>query len=167
MLRGINENWWYANFLKLMGTLTQLAKRGLKAKAMARIDEKHRSHIMSCIKGKDTRPELLVRRMASSLGHRYRLHYSKLPGRPDLVFPGKKKVIFIHGCFWHQHKGCKVGKPPRSNVGYWATKLARNVERDRENISALHKLGWQALVIRECQLGRAATVTRRVAKFLG
>jgi DNA mismatch endonuclease (patch repair protein) len=133
---------------------------------MGKIDEKHRSHIMSCIKGKDTEPELFVRKIVSSLGYRYRLHSSKLPGKPDLVFPGKKKVIFIHGCFWHQHAGCKIGKPPKSNVEYWAPKLAQNVKRDRKNIAALKRLGWKALVIRECRLKDTEALASKIDGFL-
>jgi DNA mismatch endonuclease (patch repair protein) len=133
---------------------------------MAKIDEKHRSHIMRCIRGKDTEPELIVRRIVFSFGHRYRLHHAKLPGRPDLVFPSKKKVIFVHGCFWHQHSGCKIGKPPKSNVAYWAPKLARNIQRDKENIAALRKLGWKSLVIRECGLGNLMATSKKIEKFL-
>jgi DNA mismatch endonuclease (patch repair protein) len=82
------------------------------------------------------------------------------------VFPGKRKVIFVHGCFGHQHDGCKIGKPPKSNTGYWAPKLARNVERDKENIVALKKLGWRALIIRECTLNRPEFIKKKIAKFL-
>ncbi|MCK9394507.1 MAG: very short patch repair endonuclease [Methylobacter sp.] len=107
---------------------------------------------MTSISGKNTKPELIVRKLLYSLGYRYRLHYANLPGKPDLVFPGKRKVIFIHGCFWHRHD-CKKGKSmPSKNPEFWQKKLADNVSRDNRNISELKKLGWEVLVIWECQI---------------
>ncbi len=92
---------------------------------------------MRAIKSKGMEPELVVRRTAYALGYRYRLHRKDLPGKPDLAFIGKRKAIFVNGCFWHQHSGCREGRPPKSNGGYWYAKLARNVERDAQNIAAL------------------------------
>ena len=108
-----------------------------------------------------------VRRLVHALGYRYRLHGKDLPGKPDLVFRNRKKVIFIHGCFWHQHTGCREGRLPSSRESYWAPKFARNLERDREHLSALKHLGWRALVLWECQLGKPAQLERRVRAFLG
>src|SRR5690348_9794391 len=96
-----------------------------------------RSANMSKIRSKDSEPELVVRRLAFKLGYRFRLHGAKLPGKPDLVFAGRKKVIFVHGCFWHQHEGCREGRVPESNTAYWAPKLQRNIQRDAEAQSAL------------------------------
>jgi DNA mismatch endonuclease (patch repair protein) len=100
------------------------------------------------------------------MGHRYRLHDKSLPGKPDLVFRGKRKVLFVHGCFWHQHAGCLMGEPPASNLGYWIPKLGRTVERDREHMKALRKTGWKALVIWECQLEQPKKVEARIRRFL-
>jgi DNA mismatch endonuclease, patch repair protein len=122
---------------------------------------------MARIRKKDTTPELLVRQAAHALGYRFRLHRRGLPGSPDLVFPSRRKVIFVHGCFWHRH-GCALsGKIPAKRVEYWAPKLARNVERDREAVSALMKLGWAALMIWECEAMDRSSVERQLRNFLG
>jgi DNA mismatch endonuclease (patch repair protein) len=105
---------------------------------------------MRRIRSKDTTPELMVRQLLYRLGYRYRLHYTKLPGKPDIVFPGRHKAIFVHGCFWHAHQ-CRTAHQPRTNLGYWSPKLVRNVERDARNQAALLSLGWEILVIWECQ----------------
>jgi len=125
-----------------------------------------RSLIMGRVRGKDTRPEMVVRRLVFSMGYRYRLHVKDLPGRPDLVFPGKRKVIFVHGCFWHGHR-CPMGdRMPKSRVEFWSAKLARNAERDREVAGALRRLGWSRLVIWECQLRDTRALASRVGGFL-
>ena len=126
-----------------------------------------RSANMGKIRSKDSAPELVVRRIAFRLGYRYRLHTAKLPGKPDLVFPARRKVIFVHGCFWHQHKGCREGRPPGSNTGYWAPKLKRNVERDADSEAQLRDAGWACLTIWECEIKDASTLARRLAAFLG
>src|SRR3954453_9489446 len=108
---------------------------------MDRLTPERRSENMRRIKSKDMKPELLVRRLVFGLGYRYRLHRKDLPGKPDLVFPGRKKVIFVHGCFWHQHPDCREGRPPRSNITYWKPKLARNVERDMQALATLKDTG--------------------------
>jgi DNA mismatch endonuclease (patch repair protein) len=118
---------------------------------MDTIDQKRRSENMRRIHSTDTAPELAVRRLLYGLGYRYRLHRKELPGRPDLVFASRRKVILVHGCFWHAH-ACKDGHPPKTNQVYWSAKLARNVERDARNQSALLSLGWECLVIWECQI---------------
>jgi DNA mismatch endonuclease (patch repair protein) len=109
----------------------------------------NRSENMSRIRSKDTAPELAVRRLLHSLGYRYRLHHKDLPGKPDIVFSVRRKVIFVHGCYWHAH-GCKVAHTPKSNEAYWSPKLRRNVERDALNRARLAELGWRSFVIWEC-----------------
>lgn len=123
-----------------------------------------RSANMRAIRSKDTKPEMLVRRAAYALGYRYRLHRRDLPGKPDLAFIGRRKAIFVHGCFWHQHSGCREASRPKSNTGYWSPKLARNVERDAASLRALDAAGWQVLVIWECDM---ADLRGRLASFLG
>jgi DNA mismatch endonuclease (patch repair protein) len=121
---------------------------------------------MRAVKGKDTAPELLVRRLLHSHGYRYRLHRNDLPGKPDLTFPARRRVIFIHGCFWHGH-GCKRGaREPKSNVAYWRAKIARNRERDCEHQHALSRSGWAALTVWECELKDSAALLRRLKRFL-
>ncbi len=123
---------------------------------------------ISAVRSKNTKPEIAVRRMLHAQGYRYRLHRADLPGSPDLVFPGRKKVIFVNGCFWHGHS-CKNGlRRPPSNTGYWLPKIARNVERDAENIVSLQALGWRALTVWECELRESRDGLRdRIAQFLG
>lgn len=137
------------------------------------ISPERRSQIMSCIRSKDTRPEMLVRRMVHGMGYRYRLHDRKLPGCPDMVFATRRAVIFIHGCYWHQHPGCKRARVPKSRIDYWGPKLERNRSRDLERLTALRRLGWRVLVIWECQTSGAKTSTwerrlrGRLVRFLG
>lgn len=111
-----------------------------------------RSGVMAKIRGRNTRPERIVRSLLTSMGKRYRLHRAGLPGRPDIVLPGPKKVIFVHGCFWHRHSCAKGSSEPKSNATFWSEKLRRNRERDRENVKALRRQGWDVLVVWECQL---------------
>ena len=127
-----------------------------------------RSIRMSKIKGKDTKPELLVRRLTHRLGYRYRLHRKSLPGRPDLVFGPRRKVIFVHGCFWHRHEDsdCKLARLPKSRLDFWLPKLEANKERDERNIFELRKLGWDVLVIWECQTRNEDEMERLVTQFL-
>ena len=126
-----------------------------------------RSAIMRAVRGKDTTPELLVRRLTHALGYRFRLHAAELPGKPDLVFPARKKVIFVHGCFWHWHN-CKRGRRmPKAHSAYWTQKLLRNQSRDRRHRRALRRLGWDVLVIWECQTKDLIKVSDRIAEFLG
>lgn len=110
-----------------------------------------RSEIMSKIKGKNTKPELILRKILWGAGYRYRIHYKKLPGNPDIVFPGKRKVIFVHGCFWHVHE-CHEFTWPKTNVEFWDIKLHRNKERDSKNVEKLSHLGWEVLVVWECEV---------------
>jgi DNA mismatch endonuclease (patch repair protein) len=101
------------------------------------------------------------------MGFRFRLHRKDLPGKPDLVFPRLHKVIFVHGCFWHQHSGCREGRVPASRKEYWGPKLERNQERDQENLTRLHSLGWDACVIWECETAGGANLKQLLERFLG
>lgn len=132
------------------------------------VTPERRSHIMANIRPKGMKPELIVRRLTHSMGYRYRLHRKDLPGKPDLVFPARRKVIFVHGCFWHQHAdpACKIARRPKSNLDYWLPKLQRNVERDAEHRDRLSALGWQVLVIWECEVKIAAGLPERIVEFL-
>jgi len=107
---------------------------------------------MSRIKSKNTKPEILVRKYLFSQGFRYRLHVNKLPGKPDLVFPKYKKVVFIHGCFWHGHENCKYFKPPKTRTDWWMNKISENRNRDERNIVKLKKENWLPIIIWECEL---------------
>ncbi len=125
-----------------------------------------RSAIMRAVKSKDTKPEMIVRRLAHRLGYRYRLHRADLPGKPDLTFPGRRKIVFVHGCWWHGHD-CKRGaRAAKGNAAYWLGKIGRNVERDRGNYAALAAMGWKIAVIWECQLKDMAAVERSMLSFL-
>lgn len=134
---------------------------------MDRISPTNRSRNMAAIRGKDTKPEMIVRRLLHSLGYRYRLHRKDIPGRPDIVFIGRRKVIQVHGCFWHQHPGCKAAHVPLSRVEYWQPKLARNVARDTVNLEALSAAGWDVLVLWECEIKRGGDILDRLVRFLG
>lgn len=125
-----------------------------------------RSENMRAIRGRDTLPEIAVRSLVHRLGFRFRLHRQDLPGKPDLVFPARRKVIFVHGCFWHSHS-CKTGLVPKTNQDFWLPKLRRNKTRDVETLRALEKLGWEALVIWQCELKDRNSVEKRVRLFLG
>jgi DNA mismatch endonuclease (patch repair protein) len=124
---------------------------------------------MSLVRGKDTGPELIVRRLVHGLGYRYRLHRRDLPGKPDLVFPSRRAVILVHGCFWHQHPdpGCKLARQPKSRIDFWGPKLRANHIRDVRNLDELTALGWRVLTVWECELGDRERLRERVVAFLG
>ncbi|MCW5723535.1 MAG: DNA mismatch endonuclease Vsr [Maricaulaceae bacterium] len=124
---------------------------------------------MAAIRSKGMKPEMRVRSLAHRLGYRFRLHRKDLPGKPDLVFRPRRKVIFVHGCFWHQHarEDCLDGRPPKSNTDYWLPKLQRNVERDRKNRATLQAAGWDVLVIWECETTDEDVLSVRLKRFLG
>lgn len=124
------------------------------------VDVETRSRMMSRIRGKDTVPEMQVRRFLHAKGFRYRLHVKDLPGKPDIVLPKHRTVIFVHGCFWHQHSQCKDAIMPKSNKDFWKKKLEGNVLRDQRAITALKKLGWRCLTIWECQTRQNAMLER-------
>lgn len=132
------------------------------------IDPERRSRNMAAIRSKNTKPEMIVRSMVHGLGFRYRLHRKDLPGKPDLVFGPRRKVIFVHGCFWHLHPdpGCKDARIPQSRRDYWQPKLTRNTERDREHVQKLEAMGWQVLIIWECEVRRPDDLRERVSAFL-
>jgi len=123
---------------------------------------------MRRIKSKGMKPEMTVRKLAHRLGYRFRLHRNDLPGKPDLVFPGRRKVIFVHGCFWHQHSDpdCRDGRAPRSNLDYWAPKLERNRNRDETALNELRDAGWQVLIIWECETRHMLELEKRIVEFL-
>lgn len=123
-----------------------------------------RSEIMRRIRGKDTSPEMAVRRLLHHLGHRYRLHCVDLPGTPDIVFRSRRKIVFVHGCFWHQH-GCALCRRPKSNLAYWLPKLERNKLRDLASLRKLRADGWSVCVIWECQI-LAGRFEARLLRFL-
>src|SRR5437899_2619730 len=121
---------------------------------------------MARIRKVDTKPELAVRKLLHARGFRFRLHRRDLPGNPDIVFPGRKKVIFVHGCFWHRHDCPSGRKVPVANPDYWRPKLDRNLARDTENLARLHALGWATLTVWECELSNPAAVAARLSRFL-
>lgn len=124
-----------------------------------------RSRIMAAVKSRDTTPELAVRRMVHSLGFRYRLHVRNLPGTPDMVFPARRKIINVSGCFWHMH-GCGRCRIPAARRSYWLGKLHRNRERDQRTRRLLRQLGWDVLTVWECQTKDADKLIKRVSRFL-
>jgi DNA mismatch endonuclease (patch repair protein) len=134
-----------------------------------KLDPARRSENMRRIKSKGMKPEMAVRSLAHRMGYRFRLHAKDLPGKPDLVFRPRRKVIFVHGCFWHSHAdpNCLDGRQPQSKLEYWGPKLARNRQRDGENRAALEAAGWQVLVIWECETKAAEQLARRLGEFLG
>lgn len=120
------------------------------------VDTETRSRMMSNIRGKDTKPELLLRRALHARGFRYRLHYKGLPGRPDLLFPKYRAAIFVHGCFWHRHPGCSKATTPATRADFWQNKFAENTARDQRNIEQLRSASWRVLVVWECELAKNA-----------
>lgn len=138
------------------------------------ISKQRRSENMRRIRSKDMKPEMIVRKLSHALGYRHRLHRKNLPGKPDLVYPGRKKVIFAHGCFWHQHgdPDCKIARRPKSRREYWDPKLDRNVERDQQNQTALQYMGWDYLIVWECETRQAQRqgtqkLEAKIKEFLG
>jgi len=121
---------------------------------------------MQAVKSKDTKPEMIVRRCLRAMGYRYRLHRRDLPGKPDIAFIGRRKAIFVHGCFWHWH-GCLTGQPPKSRLDYWQPKLEQNVKRDRTKIKQLESLGWETLVVWQCELADIGNLMRKLQYFVG
>ena len=132
------------------------------------IASERRSENMRAIRSKGMKPELAVRKLVHALGFRYRLHQRDLPGKPDLVFPGRRKIIFVHGCFWHQHgdQTCKVSRVPKSRPEYWLPKLERNKQRDAEHLQSLKEAGWKVLVLWECEVSRPMSLRRKIRTFL-
>ena len=127
-----------------------------------------RSLIMSKISNKNTKPEILIRKLLYSLGYRFRLHKKELPGKPDIVLPKHKKVIFVNGCFWHGHNKCVRSKLPLTNKKFWSDKIAKNKKKDRSNFIRLKKLGWNYLVIWQCEISKKNfnKLTNKIISFL-
>jgi DNA mismatch endonuclease (patch repair protein) len=135
---------------------------------MDKISPEKRSENMRKIRSTNTKPELLIRKLIFSKGYRYRIHWKKLPGKPDLVFPGKKKVIFVHGCYWHQHsdQNCKITHKPKSKENYWNSKFEKNINRDIRNQQQINEMGWNYFVIWECQVKAYIDDPQPILEFL-
>ena len=132
------------------------------------VDPQTRSRMMAAIRGCNTKPETTLRKALHAMGLRYRLHRKDLPGRPDIVLPSRKAVIFVHGCFWHRHEGCRFASVPATRPDFWNEKFRTNVERDRRTLSALHNAGWRTAVVWECALKNdgADSASQRLAVWL-
>ena len=142
---------------------------GLRKTSKATMDtlnRKERSQRMSLIRNRDTKPEMLVRRLVHKSGYRYRLHRPNLPGKPDLVFPAQKKVIFVHGCFWHRHPRCGLARLPKSRLGFWLPKLTENRRRDLKNLRRLKRLGWLVEIVWECETVDQSALVQKLHSFL-
>ena len=121
---------------------------------------------MARVRSKDTGPELAVRRLLHRLGYRYRLHRTDLPGKPDICFPSRRKAIFVHGCFWHRHEGCARTRTPKTRTSFWERKFETNVVRDRLNIADLREIGWETMVVWECETKELEALVPRLVEFL-
>lgn len=159
--------WQKKTFWILRSRIASSGKRPRPQLGMDNVSQERRSWIMSRIKGRNTRPELLVRRFLHALGFRYSLHTPKLPGRPDLAFSCLGKVIFVNGCFWHGHQGCTNWRMPESNQSYWQAKIEKNQRRDARNLRALRSARWQALTVWECELSNPMKLIPKIVRFLG
>jgi DNA mismatch endonuclease (patch repair protein) len=133
---------------------------------MDSLSPERRSWNMSRIRGKDTRPEKLVRSLLHGLGYRFRLNRKDVPGKPDIVLPKYRTAIYVHGCYWHRHAGCHLAYTPKSNLEFWSKKFARNVERDAEVSAALRSTGWKQIVVWECETRDVATLAARLRREL-
>ncbi|MFT3857387.1 MAG: DNA mismatch endonuclease Vsr [Aquabacterium sp.] len=132
---------------------------------MDRLTPERRRRLMQKVKGKDTKPEKLVRSWLHALGYRFRLHRTDLPGTPDIVFPSRKLAIFVHGCFWHGH-GCKIGQLPKSRMDYWGPKIEANRARDLRKEAALEAEGWKTAVVWQCELSNRDSLVERLRRLL-
>ncbi len=133
---------------------------------MDRLSKEHRSWNMSRISGENTGPERIIRSLLHKLGYRYRLYRKDLPGRPDIVLPRFRSIIFVHGCYWHRHKNCKYAYNPKSNSMFWESKFSENIKRDKKIVKNLRKMGWRVLIIWECQVYNIEVITKRLVNFL-
>lgn len=131
------------------------------------ISPERRSANMRRIRSRDTKPEMIVRRLIHGMGFRFRLHVAALPGKPDVVLPRLKRIVEVRGCFWHQHPGCIDSHVPKTRIKYWVPKLENNQRRDKENKNKLRLLGWRTLVVWECEVRDTKKLSRRLALFLG
>jgi DNA mismatch endonuclease (patch repair protein) len=132
---------------------------------MDRLDRQARSRLMSKVRGKNTQPELAVRAYLHSIGLRFRLHDANLPGRPDLIFKARRVIVFVHGCFWHGHKGCSKARVPKTRAAFWRSKMETNAARDRRSIRKLRSMGWRVFVVWQCEISeqRLMQLGRRIA----
>ncbi|MGD7193419.1 very short patch repair endonuclease [Ralstonia pseudosolanacearum] len=130
-----------------------------------RLNPEQRRHLMQQVKGKDTKPEMIVRSLLHRLGYRFRLHRKDLPGTPDVVFPSRRLALFVHGCFWHGH-GCRIGQLPKSRLDYWGPKIAANRNRDACKEAALEEAGWRVAVVWQCELADLEALTARLRALL-
>jgi DNA mismatch endonuclease (patch repair protein) len=128
--------------------------------------EETRSRIMSRVHSYDTKPELIVRSIIHRMGYRFRVHQDKLPGSPDIVLTRHKKVVFVHGCFWHGHKHCSRAKRPSSNESFWNLKLDKNIERDKNQQKELRRMGWRYLIIWQCEINKLDSLKQKISNFL-
>ncbi|AOY87825.1 very short patch repair endonuclease [Marinobacter salinus] len=133
---------------------------------MDSVSKAKRSEIMGKVRGKNTSPELHVRKLLHSLGFRYRLHRGDLPGKPDIVFAKKQKIIFVHGCFWHRHEGCSMARFPKSREEFWRKKFEDNKARDARNVCELERQGWSVLIVWECELSDDIALREKLCGFL-
>lgn len=131
------------------------------------ITPEKRSALMARIRRSNTKPELVVRRLLHSLGYRFRVQYSKVPGRPDVAFPPRRKAIQVHGCFWHNHQNCSLSRTPKTRTEFWEAKFAANRERDQRLAKAAREAGWELMTIWECEVADFQTLQRRLTTFLG
>ena len=132
-----------------------------------KISRERRSQNMARIGPKNSRSEMTIRRLLHAMGYRFQLHVTHLPGKPDVVFSNRKKVIFVHGCFWHQHQNCRNGGRPKSNQEFWNKKLSENVKRDIKNYRELEEKGWSVLVVWECEVADKEALIHRLTHFIG
>ena len=130
------------------------------------INRAQRSRNMAAVRSKDTKPEMVVRKLVYGLGYRYRLHLGSLPGRPDLAFPAKRKAIFVHGCFWHRHPECSRASMPKIRQAFWKAKFEKNVARDARNIAALEATEWKILTLWECEIKNDQWLRKAIQRFL-
>ena len=131
-----------------------------------RLEVEARKKLMSSVRSRDTAPELALRRLLTDLGYRYRLQYKAVPGRPDVALPGRHKAIWVHGCFWHQHSNCPKGRPPKSRLEFWIPKLEANRKRDVAVVEEARGLGWDTMIVWECELRSKLDLSERLVKFL-
>ncbi|TCK68453.1 very short patch repair endonuclease [Acidipila rosea] len=146
--------------------LTRRLYLGVHSDVVDHVTADKRSLIMAAVHSKNTRPEVRVRKLVHALGYRYRLHATNLPGKPDLVFAGRKKIIFVHGCFWHRHEGCRYASTPKSRKEFWESKFGANIDRDKRTQDELQQMGWSVLTVWQCELKDLHKLTERLNDFL-
>lgn len=151
----------------VIGSHARGRNRPYMRKMADRLSPTERSAFMARIRGKNTKPELIVRRLLHRLGYRFRIHYKGVLGRPDLAFTARRKAVFVHGCFWHGHEGCRHAHVPATRSEFWAEKFAKNRERDQRQAEAAEAMGWQVLIVWECELKEREQLTQALQSFLG